>query len=246
MAKIKISKVFYKIFRICNFLNIISLVFLSNLVFAEAIDPQKLLEEVDNNLWSNTKYIEGRLIINNGRLERTLEMLSWMEGVERSYSFYKAPPREKGTKMLKIASKLWMFTPRTDRKILIAGHMLRQSMMGSDLSYEDLMEDKKLSRIYKAKLSKLDYIRGVSCFILILKANDKATTYQNRKLWVGPERQVILREELYAKSGMLIKDIEFLGYRAVGKRLFQNKWFFVIFQKKIVRQHIFLMLLNSI
>ena len=79
-----------------------------------------------------------------------------MEGVERSYSFYKAPPRERGTKMLKIGSKLWMYTPRTDRKILIAGHMLRQSMMGSDLSYEDMMEDKKLSHMYMAAL---DYIQ---------------------------------------------------------------------------------------
>ena len=104
--------------------------------YSAEIDPQKLLAAVDDNMWSNTKYIEGRLIIDNGRLERVLEMVSWMEGVERSYSFYQAPPREKGTKMLKIGSRLWMYTPRTDRKILIAGHMLRQSMMGSDLSYE--------------------------------------------------------------------------------------------------------------
>jgi len=193
---------------------------------AAGIDPQTLLEAVDDNLWSNTKYIEGRLIINNGRLERILEMVSWMEGVERSYSFYKAPPREKGTKMLKIGSKLWMYTPRTDRKILIAGHLLRQSMMGSDLSYEDMMEDKKLSYTYRASLERVEKFGGVSCGILRLEALDKATTYQKRKLWVDPKRKVILRQELYAKSGMLIKDVEFLGYRPVGSRLFPEKMVF--------------------
>jgi len=181
---------------------------------------------VDNNLWSNTKYIEGRLIINNGRLERILEMVSWIEGVERSYSFYKAPARERGTKMLKIDSKLWMYTPRTDRKILIAGHMLRQSMMGSDLSYEDMMEDKKLSHNYTAEMIGVESFLGVSCGILSLKARDKATTYQKRKLWVDPKRKVVLRQELYAKSGMLIKNIEFLGYRPVGTRLFPEKMVF--------------------
>ena len=196
------------------------------LAHAVGIDPQKLLEEVDDNLWSNTKYIEGRLIINNGRLERILEMVSWMEGVEQSYSFYKAPPREKGTKMLKIGSKLWLYTPRTDRKILIAGHMLRQSMMGSDLSYEDMMEDKKLSRTYKAKMKGIESFRGVSCGILQLKAYDKTTTYQSRKLWVDLKRKVILHQELYAKSGMLIKDVAFLVYRPVGKRLFPEKMVF--------------------
>ena len=202
------------------------------LAHAVEIDPQILLEAVDDNLWSNTKYIEGRLIIDNGRLERTLKMVSWTQGVERSYSFYKAPPRERGTKMLKIGSKLWMYTPRTDRKILIAGHMLRQSMMGSDLSYEDMMEDKKLSGAYKAELEGVEIFRGVSCGILQLKAYDKTTTYQSRKLWVDPKDAVVLRQELYAKSGMLIKDVEFLDYRPAGKRLFPEKMVFRDLLKK--------------
>ncbi|KMP10660.1 sigma E regulatory protein, MucB/RseB [Candidatus Nitromaritima sp. SCGC AAA799-A02] len=203
-----------------------------SIVQAARIDPQKLLEAVDDNLWSNTKFIEGRLIIDNGRLERVLEMNSWMEGVERSYSFYKAPPREKGTRMLKIGSKLWMYTPRTDRKILIAGHMLRQSMMGSDLSYEDMMEDKKLSRTYTARLEGMEEYQGVLCGVLHLTAHDKTTTYQTRKLWVDPERKVVLREELYAKSGMMLKDIEFLEYRTIGRRLFPRKMVFRDLLKK--------------
>ena len=190
------------------------------------IDPQKLLEAVDDNMWSNTKYIEGRLIIDNGRLERVLKMVSWMEGVERSYSYYEAPPREKGTKMLKINSRLWMYTPRTDRKILIAGHMLRQSMMGSDLSYEDMMEDKKLSRAYKAAFEGMEDFRGVPCGVLRLTAHDKTTTYQSRKLWVDPGRKVVLHQELYAKSGMLIKDVVFSGYRLIDKRLFPREMVF--------------------
>ena len=134
--------------------------------------------------------------------------------------------------MLKIGSKLWMYTPRTDRKILIAGHMLRQSMMGSDLSYEDMTEDKKLSQTYAAKLEGIEKFREVSCNILILQAYDKTTSYQKRKLWIDAERKVILRQELYAKSGMLIKDVEFLDYRPVGKRLFPEKMVFRDLLKK--------------
>lgn len=204
----------------------LAIFFIASSASSADIDPQKLLESVDDNMWSNTKYIEGRLIIDNGRLKRVLEMVSWMEGVERSYSFYEAPPREKGTKMLKINSKLWMYTPRTDRKILIAGHMLRQSMMGSDLSYEDMMEDKKLSRTYKAELEGMEDFNGVLCGVLRLTAHDKTTTYQSRKLWVDPGRKVVLLQKLYAKSGMLIKDIEFSGYRPVGKRLFPREMVF--------------------
>ena len=53
---------------------------------AEKINAQKLLELVDKNLWADTKFITGRLIIDNGRKVRTLNQASWMEGVTRPYS----------------------------------------------------------------------------------------------------------------------------------------------------------------
>jgi outer membrane lipoprotein-sorting protein len=61
---------------------------------------------------------------------------------------------------------------------------------------------------------------------LRLKANDKNITYQSRKIWVDPKLKVVLRQELYAKSGMLIKDVEFLDYGPVGERLFPKRMVF--------------------
>ncbi len=191
---------------------------------AQEEDPQQLLERIDDNLWANTKHIEGKLIIDNGRKERTLTWEAWMQGVERSFTDYKSPPREKGTKMLKIEDKLWMYTPRTDRKILIAGHMLRQSMMGSDLSYEDMMEDKKLSAAYAATLE--GERDAPDCCVLFLTAHDKTTTYQTRRLWVDPVKEIVHREELYAKGGKLLKKVEFLDYRPLGERLFPRRMIF--------------------
>ncbi len=154
-------------------------------------DAQRLLTAVDDNLWSNTKTITGRLIIDNGRRERVLTWEVWMEGVERSFSHYLSPPREKGTKMLKIEDKLWLYTPRTDRKILIAGHLMRQSMFGSDLSYEDMMEDKKLSRAYRASLEPCTASEEAPCAVLYLLALDEGTTYHSRRLWVDPEKKIV-------------------------------------------------------
>ena len=199
---------------------------------AEAIDPQKLLEQVDDNLWSNTKFISGRLIIDNGRKIRTLTQDSWMEGVTRSYSHYKSPAREKGTKMLKIKGKLWMYTPRTDRKILIAGHLLRQSMMGSDLSYEDMMEDHKLSKSYSATFDTFTNIDGVKCAVLNLSARDKKTTYQTRKVWINPNDKTVLKEERFAKSGKLLKRILFKDYELISGKKFPRTMIFKDLLKK--------------
>jgi hypothetical protein len=193
---------------------------------AEEINAQKLLEQVDDNLWANTKFITGRLIIDNGRKVRTLTQDSWMQGVDRSYSHYKSPAREKGTKMLKIGGKLWMYTPRTDRKVLIAGHLLRQSMMGSDLSYEDMMEDHKLSHSYAATLEGFEEFTGVNCAVLHLVSRDKETTYQTRKVWINKEERIVLKEERFAKSGKLLKQIVFLDYGKIDHRMFPRTMIF--------------------
>jgi outer membrane lipoprotein-sorting protein len=186
----------------------------------------RLLVEVDKNIWATTKYIDGRLIIDNGRRIRTLAMESWMEGVVKSYSYYKAPARERGTKMLKLEKKLWMYTPHTDRKILIAGHLLRQSMMGSDLSYEDMMEDEKISEAYVGTIDGMEEMEGVETLVMTLKAKRKTKTYQTLKIWVDPVKNIVLKEEAYAKSGKLLKLIYFKEYRKIGSRLFPRKMIF--------------------
>jgi len=195
-------------------------------------DAQKLLVAIDDNLWAATKFIDGRLIIDNGRRIRTLEMESWMEGVTKSYSHYKAPARERGTKMLKLEQKLWMYTPHTDRKILIAGHLLRQSMMGSDLSYEDMMEDEKISEAYVGTIDGEEELEGVKMVVMTLKAKKKTKTYQTLKIWADPVKGIVLKEEAYAKSGKLLKLIYFKDYRSVGNRLFPKMMVFRDMLKK--------------
>ena len=64
--------------------------------------------------------------------------------------------------MLKLDKRLWIYSPSTDRTIQLSGHLLRQSVMGSDLSYEDMMEERKLSEVYTAEI-------GMRIYILILQ-----------------------------------------------------------------------------
>ena len=206
-----------------------SFVFQQNIRALESnadIDPQLLIEAIDKNFWSATKFIEGRLIIDNGRRTRTLTMETHMQGVTKSYSNYLSPARERGTKMLKMEQKMWMYTPQTDRKILIAGHLLRQSMMGSDLSYEDMLEDVKLGDAYDATIEKAEKFGEYETVVLLLMARDKTKTYQTRRVWADPKRNIVYKEERFAKSGKLLKRILHQDYEPIGDRLFPRKMIF--------------------
>ena len=111
-----------------------------------------VLKRVDENIGSDNKVSTGEMVIHGRRGSRTIKSKSWLQGMYKSFTEYLAPAREKGTKMLKLEDQLWIYMPSTDRTIRISGHMLRQSVMGSDLSYEDFMEDPELNKLYEAKV----------------------------------------------------------------------------------------------
>jgi hypothetical protein len=131
-----------------------------------------------------------------------------------------SPRREEGTKMLKLADQLWMYSPSTDRVIQISGHMLRQSVMGSDLSYEDMMETQKLTELYSAEVTGNEDIGGRDTWVLTLTAKTDDVTYYSRKIWIDSERFIPLQEELFARSGQLLKRTEMKEVKNIGDRWF--------------------------
>ena len=181
---------------------------LSSSLWAESAND--ILARVDGNISSNNKIVVSKMVIHGRRNSRTIESKSWMQGEEKSFSEYLSPARERGTKMLKLKDKLWTFSPASDRTILISGHMLRQSVMGSDVSYEDMMEDPKLGNIYDAEIVGEEKVGERLCWILKLTAKQQDIAYQSRKVWVDKQRDVFLREERFAKSGKLLKTTEVL------------------------------------
>ncbi len=179
----------------------------------------EILMKVDRMMFSERRILVMRMIIHGERNIRTLAAKSWQRGTSEAFTEFLSPPRDKGTKMLKLVDMLWTYSPATDRTILISGHMLRQSMMGSDLSYEDMMEDPHLPNLYRATVSSEETVNGYPCWILELSAKKEDIAYFSRKIAVDTARFVILREELYAKSGKLLKTMD---VREVKK--IQNRW----------------------
>ncbi|MCU0645482.1 MAG: outer membrane lipoprotein-sorting protein, partial [bacterium] len=121
--------------------------------FAQQPSGEWILNQIDKNLTSDNRILTSKMVIHSRRESRTIESKTWVQGIDKSFTEYLAPAREKGTKMLKLEKMLWLYSPATDRIIQISGHMLRQSVMGSDLSYEDMMEDPKLTNNYEAKVA---------------------------------------------------------------------------------------------
>ncbi len=187
---------------------------------------ESILEMVDRNLSSRNRIMEASMTIRGKRITRTLTMRSYSEGTKRAFTEYLSPAAEKGTKMLKLEGQLWIYTPAADRIIQISGQLLRQSVMGSDLSYEDMMDDRTLAEVYESKLLGSEKVGDRNTWIIELKARVADLAYHSQKLWVDDQWYVPLKQELYAKSGQLLKRTESGDVKQVQGRWFPHSFVF--------------------
>jgi len=183
-------------------------------------DAGTILERVDDNMSAKNRVVEATMIIHGKRTDRTITSKTWAVGNTEAFTEYLSPAREMGTKMLKLEDQLWLYSPSTDRTIQIAGHMLRQSVMGSDLSYEDMLDDRKLTDIYTARVTGEEQIGDGKAWILELTAKVEDVAYHSRKEWIDQTHYVPVREELYAKSGQLLKRTDLSEIKQI-----QGRWF---------------------
>jgi outer membrane lipoprotein-sorting protein len=185
-------------------------------------DADEILRKVEKNMSSENRVFESSMTIFGNRTSRTITSRSYSVEDKKSFTEYLSPAREQGTKMLKLENQLWIYSPSTDRTIQISGHMLRQSVMGSDLSYEDMMDDRKLTDVYSAKVSGDEVIDARETYILDLTAKVTDVAYHSRKMWIDAERFVPLKEELFAKSGQLLKRTTLSDVKQIEGRWFPS------------------------
>jgi outer membrane lipoprotein-sorting protein len=193
------------------------------LLFAQTPNAAELLRKVDANEVYDTIRFDGDMIIEyqNRRFVKT--MRSQARGNTDSFMEF-TNPEDRGTKYLKKGARLYVYSPDTEEVMLISGHMLKESMMGSDLSYEDTIDNDTLSARYIPVLlgSETWSVNGTSrdTWVLELTAKKKTESYAKRKLWIDKENDDLLHYELFALSGAKLKEYNLIRAEIVNGRRF--------------------------
>lgn len=199
-----------------------------------AITAQEIIDKRDRNEYVKTAVMKSQMIIVNGSREITKTMKSYVDTDNVLVEFDN--PKDRGTKFLKRGDDLWMFFPDAEELVKISGHMLKQGMMGSDFSYQDMMESEKLIDLYTFEYIGEDSINGRNCYIVEGTAVEgKEVSYYKRKSWIDSERFIGLKEELYAKSGKLLKEMSVSDVKKIEGRWFPMKSIMVDKLKKDTR-----------
>jgi len=184
----------------------VSILFSSLIItIAAEMTAEEIILKRDSNEYFDTAQMEAEMIIVSGSRKITKTMVALTDKKNSLVEFTNS--QDRGTKFLKREDDLWMFFPDAEEIIKISGHMLNQGMMGSDFSYQDIMEADKLTDLYDFEIIKEEEFEGRPCYVLEGIAREGVkVSYYRRVSWVDKERFIGLKEELYTESGRILKE----------------------------------------
>ena len=134
-------------------------------------------------------------------------------------------PEDAGQKILRLENEIYLYFPDAEEIIHLQGDALKDRVMGSDFSYEDLRGGESLLDKYKATLEGTEMVDGHECYKVVLTELPKVKDiiYPKQILWVDKELMAYRKGELYSytnreTSYVLVKEMTVLEIRKVSGR----------------------------
>ena len=138
---------------------------------------------------------------------RVKTFIAWSEGEDNMLLEF-TNVEERGQKILRLEDEIYLYFPDAEEIIHLQGGALKDSVMGSDFSYEDLTGEKGILSSYKVELMQptLVDVDGVQCYHLLL-TGIKNVAYPKQELWVDAELFVPRKAHYFSLSGRLLKEM---------------------------------------
>jgi len=185
---------------------------------AMAQTADKIIDMVDRNQTAVTQKYTVTMTIKKGRRKLVKKFRGYARDNGRKSFMDFTNPEDRGVKYLKLEKELWIYFPDADDTMKISGHMLRQGLMGSDISYEDMMETETIKTLYRAMKKNDTTLSGRHCFVIDLKAKVPRAHYARQMLYIDKQTFIPLKIEMFARGGRMIKVMTQSRIKKIGHR----------------------------
>ena len=102
-------------------------VFFTNYVNASNLDPEKILDNVDDIYRSNASHGIITLAVTTVNWQRTLTLELWSKGQDKTLIKVLKPKKEKDLATLRVDKNVWNYMPKVKRVIKIPSSMMSSS-----------------------------------------------------------------------------------------------------------------------
>jgi outer membrane lipoprotein-sorting protein len=171
---------------------------------------EEILRRLDRGQTFDTMKSLGSMSITDSLGSRKTEFINSARGKDDSFMEFTSAA-EKGQKILRNSRELYLFFPEAEEITRLQGAALRQSMAGSDISYEDLTGNRNRADNYSAVLAGGETMDGRDCWHILLEAKTRNIAYPKQEIWVDKANYLPVLVKSFALSGKQLKEIRFSG-----------------------------------
>lgn len=163
-----------------------------------AITADQIITALDANTHFASSHSTGTITTVDRFGEKTSTFEAWSKGEHTSLIEFTSRA-ERGQKILRTSSSLYLYYPDADQLIRLQGAALRQSVLGSDLSYEDMTKEGSTLASYRATLLGEETVGEVLCWVVKLEAKSRSSAYPVQTLWIDQEH-IVVHKALYSTA----------------------------------------------
>ena len=194
-------------------LSIILIAILASAAFA--LSPEEIIRKLEANLMYPSSRSSGRIIITDRFGERQSSYISYTSGTDKSMVELTGK-EEAGQKILRLKDEIYLYYPDAEEIIRLQGSALKQRVLGSDMSYEDMAGDRSILDSYTVYLEGEEKVSGKECYKVILKARTRNVAYQNQILWIDKQTFMYKKIHQIAKSGKVLKELTVIKTKKIS------------------------------
>jgi outer membrane lipoprotein-sorting protein len=183
-----------------------------------AISAEDIVRNMEKNTVADTARTEGMLVVTDRFGTNKSTFISYSRGVDDMLIEFTSVDEE-GMKILRTRDEIYLFYPDAEELIRMQGAALKESVMGSDMSYEDMTGGKSLLRSYSVALEGTETVAGEPCYRVSMTAKNRNVPYYSQTMWIDTGLFIYRQVHKFSRSGKLLKEITADDIRTVSGRV---------------------------
>ena len=206
-------------FKIC-FTSIFIFIIFSNYVNASNLDPEKILDGVDDLYRSNASHGIITLSVTTVNWQRTLTLEQWSKDEDKSLFKILKPKKEKGLATLRVDKNVWNYMPKVKRVVKIPSSMMSSSWMGSLFTNDDLVKQSRMAEDYTFSITfegmqDDEEVVEITC----IPNKEAAVVWGKGEVVVYADNYIPLRIIYYDEDLLLSRTLEFTNIQKMDGKM---------------------------
>lgn len=179
---------------------------------------EDIIKHIDQLYRSNTSYADMEMHIVTPHYERTLKMLVWTKGMDKTFIRITSPKKERGVATLRIDNEMWNYLPKVKKVMKISPSMMMGSWMGSDFTNDDLVKDSSMLDDYTYKIITPEDASPDLIYVQLIPREDSSIVWGKIIAAVQYTDYIPVWQHFYDEKGKLMRILNYKDIKTFGSK----------------------------